>query len=225
MRALAAMLFASALLAAAGEARACVLGIAPESRAYVGGDLPTQIAQKASVIQIVRVASRAELEGSGGAVPRQPPNGTFKFRLVPVETLKADLTLWDRDRPLEFEGYAGKQRYFWRKFPPMPWDEPKSDLSPPLDSPPELALYPTELGYTNSCQNGMSLQLGDLYVALRSESGALYSTSMNVDQSLRLHADVSFDGRRRKQIIPSLIPISSISDPIVLRLKKALRRS
>lgn len=236
IRALAAMLVVSALLAVADEARACIWLVPKYQPVYAGGDLMTQIAAKAHTLQLVRVASRTrlkELRTSWGG------SRAYSFTLEPIMTLQSRTTLLDRLAGRDFRNSnaqvgawavtaadAKPDRPEWQRIPSQRGMLPEGMLDAYPTYHGRKGERPYSLGVPvgqGSCaQVELRLALGDLFIAARRPDGKLYDTSYVAREPEYLELDIrQFDQTVQWQA-PSLIRIESLRDPILLRLQRAI---
>lgn len=230
-------------LAAPGVAGACSLTQYRDSGRYVGGDLATQVAARAEMIQIVTVAARHTvtrtfsrgdfyLRFGDMELPDDYPEyiDFFAFELRPVETLKGAEPV----DPLFFEHSLRVGGYDQTEFPTNSREDDSEGRA--FNSLPGwLFDRPGHDGFAfhgasehsglggGPCNPPYALEVGQTLVALRMSDGQLYPA----DGAFPLGIDVEFrDGqnqRRRFQInMQSLVPISGADDPFVVRLKAAL---
>lgn len=241
---------AAALFAAAsfGEpVAACSLFHHADNGRYVGGDLVTQVAAKAELIQIVRVRAKhivTRTYSLGGwyldtgetDVPDHYPEfvDQFVFELEVIDTLKGALTAdnWLVDRNLRMLGYDATVLNVVAA--PAP-----SEARPhPNRLPGWLLDRPGDGGYAfiaanensdlslGSCALPYILEVGQTLVALRRSDGRLYPS----DGAFPLRIDVEFNtGERRRRrehlTMQSLIPVTGADDPFVTRLNEAIARA
>ena len=239
------LLLAGALgvLSAPGVAGACSPTQYRDSGRYVGGDLATQVAARADMIQIVTVAarhtvtrtfSRGEFYLQFGDM--ELPDGYpeyidfFAFELRPVETLKGAEPV----DPLFFEDSLRIGGYDQAEFPGRSREDASEGRA--FNSVPEwLFDRPGHNGFAfhgasedsglggGPCNPPYALEVGQTLVALRDSTGRLYPA----DGAFPLGIDVEFrngqNQRSRFHInMQSLVPISGPDDPFVVRLKAAL---
>lgn len=231
------------LLSVPGVADACSLRQYRDDGHYVGGDLATQIAAKAEMIQIVTVAARHTvtrtfsrgdfyLQYGDMELPDGYPEyiDFFAFELHSVETLKRE----EQPDALFFESSLRIGGYDQADFRAL--SRQQAGESRALNSLPQwLFERPGHDGYAfigaseysglggGMCSAPYALEVGQTLVALRKSDGRLYPA----EGAFPLGIDVEFlDGqneRRRFQVnMQSLVPVSGADDPFVLRLKAAL---
>jgi hypothetical protein len=211
---------------------------------YVGGDLVTQIAGKADVIQLVRVTEkrivtrtyslgRWYLEFGETEIPDHQPEYVdhFVFTLEAVESLKGTLDAepWLIEPVPRVLGYdtsvVGSGAY-----PVSP-----EGRRHPNSLPAWIFDRPADGGYAfigasedaglggGECFSPYLLEVGQLFVALRMSDGRLYPPGggfpLEIDVEL-----VPQEGPRRRESInmQSLIPIASADDPLVGSLRRAV---
>src|SRR5215510_3758722 len=71
-----------------------------------------------------------------------------------------------------------------------------------------------EAGTAGSCDNGMLLRLGDLFIAIRKRDGGLYNAGRSGPDSLPI--DIEFPRHGRMTVpAPSFIRLDDANDPIL----------
>lgn len=232
---------AAGLIAASPVAVACSLVEFRDNGRYVGGDLVSQIANKADTIQIVQVTDRYLVNrayslgrwylGSGDTdLPANYPEyiDQFAFAFDVVETLKmdGDPDYFIYDKELRIVGYEmavlepdpevlGSPHP--NRLPSWLMDRPGDDGYAFIGANPDAGLGGGE------CSMPYFLEVGQQFVALRDSLGRLYPAS----GAFPLVLETEFlTGSRRRERLPlnmqSLVPISGPADPFVSRLRQSV---
>ncbi len=225
---------------AATPAQACSTPHYQDDGRYVGGDLATQIADRADTIQIVeitqrRIVRRTFTEGDwyrqhgDTDVPAHMPEyiDEFVFELTIVETLKNDTPPRDTiyENNLRISGYSLSELTSSMR-QATPARHPNSLPDWVLDRPGDQgmafggAMEGAGLGF-GSCNAPYLLDVGQRFVALRDSMGRLY----RMFGGYPLQIDAEFDahpGERVSFNMQSLIPIESADDAFLVRLRRAL---
>lgn len=247
--------FRSALIAAtvclaAGAfqpAVACSLVRYADNGRYVGGNLVTQVAAKADLVQLVRVTEKRVvtrtyslgswyLQFGDTDVPDHQPEyvDQFVFTLEAVESLKGTLDAepWLIEPTPRVLGYdssvfgsgaypvSPEGRRHPNSLPAWVFDRPADDGYAFIGASEDAGLGGGE------CFSPYFLEVGQLFVALRMSDGRLYPPGggfpLEIDVEL-----VTEEGPRRRESInmQSLIPIASADDPLVGSLRQAITGS
>jgi len=231
------------LICSASVAVACSLVKFEDNGRYVGGSLTTQIAQKADLIQLVRVTEKRIVTRSYSSGSNYLDFGRaeladdepeyidwFVFTLESVDTLKGSLEPepWLIEDPLRVGGYdfsliesyepsAASMGLHPNRLPEWLFDRPADDGYAFMPASERSGLGGGE------CSSPYLLEVGQLFVALRKSDGRLYPP----DGAFPLEIEAEFrSGSGRTERLPinmqSLIPISGPDDPIVTSLRAAI---
>ncbi|MFW2342547.1 hypothetical protein [Brevundimonas sp.] len=238
-----AMTASVALISSAPAAVACSLEQFHDNGRYVGGNLSTQVAQKADLIQLVRVTdkrivSRSYTSGSNylqfgrAELAEDEPEyiDWFVFTLEAVDTLKGSLEPepWLIEDPLRVGGYdfsliesydpsSARIGLHPNRLPEWLFDRPADDGYAFMPASERSGLGGGE------CSSPYFLEVGQMFVALRMSDGRLYPADGGFP--LRIEADFRSDSGRTERVpinMQSLIPISGPDDPIVQSLRAAI---
>jgi hypothetical protein len=226
-----------ALLLAAPDASACSLAtVFRDGGRYVGGDLVTQIAERAHTIQLVRAVHRMPIGADQGG------EHTYAFQFEVVATLVHQDTFWPWDRQpvpgaFSLDGYESLRSLLtpngFRTMDEVEIWLPRDALDQPGTLDGYLQLHAPGPVHLNrgSCGWPMRVELGEQFVALRDASGRLYafpdwgvsSENAQPNQPLRIRFAYAPDsGVVESTASPPLIRIESRHDPILARLRNAL---
>lgn len=240
-------LIAATVCLAAGSfqpAVACSLVHYADNGRYVGGNLVTQIAAKADLVQLVRVTERRVvtrtyslgswyLQFGDTDVPVREPEYVdyFVFTLEAVDTLKGTLEPepWLIEDPLRVAGYDFSV-FGSGAYPVSPEGRPH-----PNSLPAWVFHRPANDGYafigasedaglgSGECSSPYFLEVGQLFVALRRSDGRLYPSSGGFPLEIDVELKPERGPRRRESInMQSLIPITSADDPLIVSLREAI---
>lgn len=219
-------LFAGLLLwvAAAHSSEAC-MPREPYHGEYARGDLMTQIAGRAAIIQVVRVRGSRPYPAAGSYWTSPD---TRSFNLEVVRTLASvplaawRRSLWVSGSPLS----AGADRTLWQ-FGQRDRRQRLADgaLRNPSDLPGPMGGFEAP-EHRSNCQLPYIFSEGDVFIAIRDRSGALYTTGYPEERRLLVATRVLFTDEgawvAREEAAPGLIRISGSNDPLLLRLEQAL---
>ena len=242
-----ALITATVCLAAGAvqPAVACTLVKYADNGRYVGGNLVTQIAAKADLIQLVRVTEQRVvtrtyslgswyMEYGDTDFPDQLPEYVdhFVFTLEAVDTLKGSLEPepWLLEVPLRVAGYEFS--VFGSRAYPVPLEG--AALHP--NRLPEWVFYrPADDGYafipasedaglgSGECSSPYFLEVGQLFVALRMSDGRLYPPGGGFPLEIDVELDQEQGPRGRESLnMQSLIPVRSVDDPLIATLRRTI---
>lgn len=240
------MVAAIAMMAAAipEPARACSLQQYVDNGRYVGGGLIAQAAEKADLIQLVRVTQKRivtrnytlggwYLQFGDTEMPAGQPEYVdhFVFTLESFDTLKGELEPepWLLEDPIRVVGYD------FSLFGGAAYPVPLEGRGHPNSLPEWLFERPADDGFAfipasedaglggGECASPYFLEVGQLFVALRMSDGRLYPSGGGFPLEVAVELSTEGGGRRRETLImQSLIPVGSVDDPIVLGFKQAI---
>ncbi|MBL8536757.1 MAG: hypothetical protein JNM59_05080 [Hyphomonadaceae bacterium] len=227
------------------EARACTPVRWPDNGRYVGGDLATQIAATAGTIQLVRARERHLLarfdnrveylqrfgewpEERGIGAPRTRYRQVYLYVFDVVETLKGHDVFDDFHSrgPLRIAAYASEdeRQPGAREWASRPWIDESLLSAPGIERIVGLpAPQPAEA--PAACEPHVAVELGALYVVLRSETGRVYFRRDGGDEG-GLPINVAFGRSTASFAIdaPAIARVSGAGDPYVTALRSALAR-
>lgn len=223
------LLFAAGLFwsVAAISAFACIpLPAAGAPERYARGDLLTQIAENAEVIQIVRAGTPepvdAELAAQLGA---WLPHEGRSFELSVVRTLAAvPLSRRDSFKVTGVPVDPSADQTSWQ-YGLIDQRESVRDgaLTDPQLLPGPMSGGFEDIEHMTNCQSPFLIAPGDLFIALRARNGALYVTTQPDGRRLPIDIDVPsprgwIRGGESPRAVPGLLRIEGFDDPLLLRL-------